>query len=59
MVELAKSEIIDAKATLVTLEESLVKALTPADDADDRSVVLEVRAGTGEKYLLSVVMIHI
>ena len=50
MVELAKSEIIDAKASLVTLEESLVKALTPADDADDRSVVLEVRAGTGEIY---------
>ena len=52
MVELAKSEIIDAKATLVTLEESLVKALTPADDADDRSVVLEVRAGTGTRCLL-------
>ena len=49
MVELAKSEIIDAKASLVILEESLVKALTPADDADDRSVVLEVRAGTGTR----------
>ena len=47
MVQLARSEIVDAKAAQLTLEELLVKALTPTDDADDRGIVLEVRAGTG------------
>ena len=48
MALLARGEIIEGKAALLVLEDGIVKALTPRDDADERGVVLEVRAGTGE-----------
>jgi peptide chain release factor 1 len=47
MVIMARAEIDEAKSTLIIIEEKIVKALTPRDEADDRGVVLEVRAGTG------------
>lgn len=47
MAQLARSELIDAKEILIVLEENIIKALTPRDDADERGIVLEVRAGTG------------
>jgi protein subunit release factor A len=47
MALLAKAEIMEAREKLPDLEESIVLALTPKDDADERGVVIEVRAGTG------------
>ena len=47
MALLAKAEIIEAREKLPSLEELIVLALTPKDDADERGVVIEVRAGTG------------
>ena len=51
MALLARSELDDNVEKLEALEARLVKALTPRDDADDKGVVLEVRAGTGRKHL--------
>jgi peptide chain release factor 1 len=45
--ELAKTEIEELDKNIVEIEESLVAELTPKDEADERGVVLEVRAGTG------------
>ena len=47
MAQLARSELIEAKEVLIVLEDDIIKALTPRDDADERGIVLEVRAGTG------------
>jgi peptide chain release factor 1 len=47
MAMLARSEIDENAEKLVELEARIVRALTPRDEADDRGVVLEVRAGTG------------
>lgn len=47
MVELAKSELEDLKVTLPELEKQLQVLFLPKDAADDRNVILEVRAGTG------------
>jgi peptide chain release factor 1 len=47
MALLARSEIDECNEKLIDLEERIVKALTPRDDADEKGVVLEVRAGTG------------
>ena len=37
----------DLDDKLFELDEKIVEILTPKDDADERGVVLEVRAGTG------------
>ena len=37
----------DLDDKLFELDERIVEILTPKDDADERGVVLEVRAGTG------------
>ena len=47
MAQLARSELIESKEVLNVLEDNIIKALTPRDDADERGIVLEVRAGTG------------
>lgn len=47
MAMLARVEIEENSEKLVDLEARIVRALTPRDEADDRGVVLEVRAGTG------------
>ena len=45
--ELAQEELLSAKAELESLRESLKILLLPKDPNDNRSVVMELRAGTG------------
>ena len=47
MAELAKEELQELKQKLSEIETDLQIKLLPKDSADDRSVILEVRAGTG------------
>lgn len=47
MKELAAEEKQEALITLEDVENRLAVQLTPKDDADDRNIILEVRAGTG------------
>ncbi len=47
MRELAEDELPELKGQLPDLEQRLRVALLPKDAADERSVILEVRAGTG------------
>ena len=47
MALLARGEITEAEEKFHELEDMIVIALTPRDDVDDRGIVLEVRAGTG------------
>jgi peptide chain release factor 1 len=47
MREMARAELDDAAAQLEAATQSLMLHLLPKDVADERSVVLEVRAGTG------------
>ncbi|MDR0319761.1 MAG: peptide chain release factor 1 [Rickettsiales bacterium] len=47
MKELAEEELIKNKELLVNLEQKLKLALLPKDDADDKSVIMEIRAGVG------------
>ena len=47
MKDLAEEEVEAAKARLPELENDLQKLLLPKDPTDDRSVILELRAGTG------------
>lgn len=45
--ELAELEAEEAEEKILTLEEQLKTYLIPKDEDDDKSVILEVRAGTG------------
>ena len=47
MRELAELEISQAKSTIEECEEALKILLLPKDKADDKSAILEIRAGTG------------
>jgi peptide chain release factor 1 len=47
MKELAEAEIREGKQKLVNIEAELQRRLLPRDPNDDRSIFLEVRAGTG------------
>ncbi len=47
MREFAETEIREGEARLLQLDDELQKALLPKDPNDERSVFLEVRAGTG------------
>ncbi len=47
MRELATSEFADCRAREPELEHALKLALLPRDEADDKNVILEIRAGTG------------
>ena len=47
MRELAESELADCRARRPAVERALALALLPRDEADDRNVILELRAGTG------------
>ncbi len=47
MQELAKTELIDLKALIEKVEESIKLMLLPKDEADSNDVILEIRAGTG------------
>ena len=47
MRDMAEAEMPDLKARIAELEEALQLLLLPRDAADERNVILEVRAGTG------------
>ena len=47
MVDLARAELEELEPRLEEVDHKLKIQLLPKDDADDRSVILEVRAGTG------------
>ncbi|MBL29759.1 MAG: peptide chain release factor 1 [Flavobacteriaceae bacterium] len=47
MIEMAKSQIEDAKSQLPELEEEIKLLLIPKDPEDAKNVVIEIRAGTG------------
>ncbi|KAA2216132.1 peptide chain release factor 1 [Chryseobacterium sediminis] len=47
LVDLAKEEKLEAQAKLPELEEELKVLLIPKDPADDKNVIVELRAGTG------------
>ena len=47
MRELAEAELKDCKQRIEDLERELQLALLPRDPADERNVILEIRAGTG------------
>ena len=47
LVEMAQSELRDLKSTLSEYEGKVAIMLLPKDAADERNVILEVRAGTG------------
>jgi peptide chain release factor 1 len=47
LAELARAEIPELRERLQTLEADLRKLLLPRDPADDKNVIVEIRAGTG------------
>ncbi len=47
LVDLAKEEKLDAQSRIPGLEEELKVLLIPKDPADDKNVIVELRAGTG------------
>jgi len=47
MLEMAKMELDEAKAGLPDAEEALKTALIPRDPSDDKSCIIEIRAGVG------------
>lgn len=47
LAELAKGELDELEAQLITTNEALREALTPKDPNDDRDVVMEIRAAAG------------
>ncbi len=47
MLELAKQEVIENNQRLEELEKEVKILLLPKDDADNKNVIIEVRAGTG------------
>jgi peptide chain release factor 1 len=47
LIELFRDEVVHIEKNITTLNRELEQLLYPADDRDDRSVFLEIRAGTG------------
>ena len=47
MKELAQEELLEIKGTLPDMEQNLSISLLPKDAADEKSAILEIRAGTG------------
>ena len=45
--EIANEQLVELKAVLPEIEKKLQIALLPRDDADDNSVIMEIRAGVG------------
>ena len=45
--EIANEQLVELKAVLPEIEKKLQIALLPRDDADDNSVIIEIRAGVG------------
>ena len=51
---LAQEEREATEKELTEVEDEIVSALTPKDEADEKGVIIEVRAGTGESSQCSV-----
>ena len=51
MAAMAREELPELVAEAAELKEALKVHLLPRDEADDRSVILEVRAGAGERTM--------
>src|SRR5688572_20482101 len=47
LAELAKAELVETEAALVTLEDELFTMLAPKDPNDEKNVIIEIRAGAG------------
>ncbi len=47
MIEMMKTEILEAESKIPVLEEALKLALLPKDPNDEKNIILEVRAGAG------------
>ncbi len=47
LAELAKAEVSETEAQLITLEEELFAMLAPKDPNDEKNVIVEIRAGAG------------
>lgn len=47
MVEMAKTELEEAKTRIIALEEEIKMMLIPKDPEDSKNVMVEIRAGTG------------
>jgi peptide chain release factor 1 len=47
---MVQEELLDHEKALVELEELIIRVVTPKDEADDKGVILEVRAGTGTTF---------
>ncbi len=47
MVEMAREEVERLRETVETLQQTLQVMLLPSDPADDKNVIVEIRAGTG------------
>jgi peptide chain release factor 1 len=45
--EMAREELVHLESTLLSIEEDLAEKLTPKDPNDNRSVIVEIRAGAG------------
>jgi protein subunit release factor A len=42
---------MEAEKQLESIEAEIIKIMTPKDEADDRGIIIEVRAGTGNTTL--------
>ncbi len=51
MLQLAQMERADVENSLNEIESEIIKVLTPKDEADERGVIIEVRAGTGKQEM--------
>lgn len=47
LAELAREELAETEATLVSVDEQLAEALTPKDPNDEKDIIVEIRAGAG------------
>lgn len=51
LLQLAEDERMEAEKLLESIEAEIIKIMTPKDEADDRGIIIEVRAGTGNTTL--------
>jgi len=47
LAEMAREELVETEATLASVDEQLIEALTPKDPNDEKDIIVEIRAGAG------------
>ena len=47
LAELAREELAETEAALLSVDEQLAEALTPKDPNDEKDIIVEIRAGAG------------